>query len=246
MLPLSSCISVKAPDKPIEINLNVTIQQEVLVRLQRDVQQLIQQNPQAFPPAPPSHEDGRGFGAGVAAVASVSGGAVAGGRRGAIAAGAVGERYDGYMGVVGAPPPRFSDRSRAINIRRRTLYIELADAQGRQPAGCRHHRRLPVAGARRRRRSLFWTTAYGGGARRPGRAGAGLLPLRDRGLPRLTIQTPVHKGSAPWRCSLSAMFLVLAWPREFQQGRRTGETHGRGRDRRGPEASTRRTARIAR
>jgi hypothetical protein len=48
--PLSSCISLKAPDKPIEINLNVTIKQEVLVRLQRDVEQIIQQNPQAFPP----------------------------------------------------------------------------------------------------------------------------------------------------------------------------------------------------
>ena len=51
--PLGSCISLKAPDKPIEINLNVTIRQEVLVRLQRDVEQLINQNPQAFPqPAP--------------------------------------------------------------------------------------------------------------------------------------------------------------------------------------------------
>jgi hypothetical protein len=51
--PLSGCISVKAPDKPIDINLNVTIKQEVLVRLQRDVEQLINQNPQAFPqPAP--------------------------------------------------------------------------------------------------------------------------------------------------------------------------------------------------
>jgi hypothetical protein len=50
--PLSSCISVKAPDKPIDINLNVTIKQEVLVRLQRDVEQLINQNPQAFPQKP--------------------------------------------------------------------------------------------------------------------------------------------------------------------------------------------------
>ena len=50
--PLSSCISLKAPDKPIEINLNVTIRQEVLVRLQRDVEQLINQNPQAFPTQP--------------------------------------------------------------------------------------------------------------------------------------------------------------------------------------------------
>jgi hypothetical protein len=47
--PLGGCISVSPPDKPIEINLNVNIRQEVLVRLQRDVEQLIQQNPQAFP-----------------------------------------------------------------------------------------------------------------------------------------------------------------------------------------------------
>jgi len=52
-LPLASCISVKTPEKPIEINLNVTIRQEVLVKLQRDVEQLIQQNPQAFPEQPP-------------------------------------------------------------------------------------------------------------------------------------------------------------------------------------------------
>lgn len=51
-VPLASCITVKAPDKPIEINLNVNIRQEVLVRLQQDVQQLIQQNPEAFPKTP--------------------------------------------------------------------------------------------------------------------------------------------------------------------------------------------------
>ena len=51
-LPLASCISVKTPEKPIEINLNVTIRQEVIVRLQRDVDQLINQNPQAFPQQP--------------------------------------------------------------------------------------------------------------------------------------------------------------------------------------------------
>jgi hypothetical protein len=53
MLPLSGCISVSPPDKPIEINLNVTIRQEVLVRLQKDVEQLIQQNPEAFPQSQP-------------------------------------------------------------------------------------------------------------------------------------------------------------------------------------------------
>lgn len=52
MLPLGGCISVSPPDKPIEINLNVTIQQEVLVRLQRDVERLIEENPEAFPQQP--------------------------------------------------------------------------------------------------------------------------------------------------------------------------------------------------
>ena len=46
---LAGCISVKAPDKPIEINLNVTIKQEVIVRLQRDAQDLITNNPELFP-----------------------------------------------------------------------------------------------------------------------------------------------------------------------------------------------------
>jgi hypothetical protein len=49
---LNGCITVKAPDKPIDINLNVNISQQVVVRLASDVQQMIQQNPQAFPPAP--------------------------------------------------------------------------------------------------------------------------------------------------------------------------------------------------
>lgn len=51
-VPLGACITVKPPDKPIEVNLNVDIKQEVLVRLQQDVQQMIEKNPQAFPPAP--------------------------------------------------------------------------------------------------------------------------------------------------------------------------------------------------
>ena len=50
--PLTGCITVKAPDKPIDINLNVNISQQVVVRLQQDVQQMIEKNPQAFPPAP--------------------------------------------------------------------------------------------------------------------------------------------------------------------------------------------------
>ncbi len=45
----SGCIQVRAPDKPIEINLNVKIQQEVVVRLQQDAKDLIQNNPELFP-----------------------------------------------------------------------------------------------------------------------------------------------------------------------------------------------------
>ncbi|HEX7822214.1 MAG TPA: YnbE family lipoprotein [Sphingobium sp.] len=48
-LSLGGCIQVRAPDKPIEINLNVKVQQEVVVRLQRDAQDLIQNNPELFP-----------------------------------------------------------------------------------------------------------------------------------------------------------------------------------------------------
>ena len=46
---LFGCINIKAPDKPIEINLNVNIKQEVVVRLQKDAQDLITSNPELFP-----------------------------------------------------------------------------------------------------------------------------------------------------------------------------------------------------
>ena len=54
LMPLGGCISVKTPEKPIEINLNVVIRQEVVVRLQRDVEKLIETNPDAFPGTTPS------------------------------------------------------------------------------------------------------------------------------------------------------------------------------------------------
>jgi hypothetical protein len=50
--PLASCVTVNAPEEPIVINLNVDIRQEVLVRLQRDVEQIIRENPDAFPTPP--------------------------------------------------------------------------------------------------------------------------------------------------------------------------------------------------
>jgi len=45
---LPGCVQLKAPDKPIEINLNVNIRQEVVVRLEKDVQDLIKKNPGVF------------------------------------------------------------------------------------------------------------------------------------------------------------------------------------------------------
>ncbi len=45
---LPGCVQVAAPDKPIEINLNINIRQEVVVRLQEDVRDLIKQNPGVF------------------------------------------------------------------------------------------------------------------------------------------------------------------------------------------------------
>ena len=38
---LASCVQVSAPDRPIEVNLNINIRQEVVVRLQQDARELI-------------------------------------------------------------------------------------------------------------------------------------------------------------------------------------------------------------
>jgi hypothetical protein len=45
---LGGCVQVSAPEKPIEINLNINIRQEVVVRLQQDVRELIKKNPGVF------------------------------------------------------------------------------------------------------------------------------------------------------------------------------------------------------
>lgn len=59
------------------------------------------------------------------------------------AAGQVGERFDGYLGYVEAPPgPAARAQTEAINIRRRALYSDLAQRRGVSPqevgitAGC--------------------------------------------------------------------------------------------------------------
>ncbi len=48
-LLLAGCVSVKAPDKPIEINLNINVRQEVVVSLKKDAEDLITNNPELFP-----------------------------------------------------------------------------------------------------------------------------------------------------------------------------------------------------
>ena len=45
---LGGCISVKAPDKPIVIELNINIRQEVVYRLAEDAKNTIKDNPGIF------------------------------------------------------------------------------------------------------------------------------------------------------------------------------------------------------
>ena len=71
----------------------------------------------------------------------------------AIAAGQAGERYDGYMGIVGQAAPQMTRQIQAINIRRRNLYIELASRRNVTPeivgiaTGCELLARIPVGEA---------------------------------------------------------------------------------------------------
>ncbi len=45
---LGGCVSVKAPDKPIVIELNINIRQEVIYRLAGDAADTIDDNPEIF------------------------------------------------------------------------------------------------------------------------------------------------------------------------------------------------------
>lgn len=48
IMTLSGCVSVSAPDKPIVIELNINIKQEVVYRLAADVANTIESNPEIF------------------------------------------------------------------------------------------------------------------------------------------------------------------------------------------------------
>ena len=47
-MALSGCVTVKAPDKPIVIELNINIRQEVVYRLAEDAKNTIKDNPGIF------------------------------------------------------------------------------------------------------------------------------------------------------------------------------------------------------
>jgi len=69
------------------------------------------------------------------------------------AAGAVGERYDGYMGVAAPVSAAVRSQLAAINIKRRALYSNLAASKGVSPqdvgvtAGCQLLARVAVGEA---------------------------------------------------------------------------------------------------
>lgn len=48
LMTLGGCVTVNAPDKPIVINLNISITQEVVYRLDNQAKTVIQQNPGIF------------------------------------------------------------------------------------------------------------------------------------------------------------------------------------------------------
>jgi hypothetical protein len=47
-LSITGCVNISAPDKPIEINLNIAVTQQVVYKLDGAAKELIQQNPGIF------------------------------------------------------------------------------------------------------------------------------------------------------------------------------------------------------
>ena len=45
---LGGCVQIETPDKPIEINLNINIEQEIVYKLDGDAKKLIEQNSGIF------------------------------------------------------------------------------------------------------------------------------------------------------------------------------------------------------
>ena len=85
-------------------------------------------------------------------------------------AGLIGERYDGYLGFVSNPSPALRRHVNAINIRRRSLYYDLAARKGVTPeevgitAACSLLRRIGVG--------EYYMAGQGGWRRHTGRQSA--------------------------------------------------------------------------
>lgn len=60
----SPTVKVEAPDKPIEINLNIRIEQEVRIKVERDLEQVFADDPELFGLPPGTAPGGGGQGAG--------------------------------------------------------------------------------------------------------------------------------------------------------------------------------------
>lgn len=45
---IGGCVTVNAPTKPIEIDLNINVTQQVVYRLDKEAKSVIQQNPSIF------------------------------------------------------------------------------------------------------------------------------------------------------------------------------------------------------
>lgn len=71
----------------------------------------------------------------------------------AIQAGQVGERYDGYLGIVGTASPQLQRQVSAVNIQRRKLYADLSARRNvttelvGMATACQLLSQLPVGGA---------------------------------------------------------------------------------------------------
>lgn len=71
----------------------------------------------------------------------------------AIASGIVGERFDGYIGIAAGATPEVRRQVTAINIKRRSLYIQLASGRNATAemvglaTACELFRQLPVGSA---------------------------------------------------------------------------------------------------
>ncbi|QNN66999.1 YdbL family protein [Sphingomonas lutea] len=97
------------------------------------------------------------------------------------AAGVVGERYDGFVGVASPPSSAVRSQVATINIQRRTLYSNLATSRGVSPgevgitAGCQLLARVRVG------RPICWRIASGAAARRAKRRRSRIIAAPDDG-----------------------------------------------------------------